>query len=254
MTTPLTQHQVEIRSNLAAWQRKPLLQAVYATFYRRLKALVDPSLPGRIAEIGSGIGNLRDHFPDVICTDLFLHDWIDLVCDGYELPFRDESISHLLLVDVFHHLEAPGAFVREARRVLVPGGRVLVMDPCISWLSYPIYGLIHHEPVAWSQPIRPDISWPPPRAYYAAQGNATRLFFRSTQPRPSWLAEWKIMHAEPLAGFAYLASGGFSGPSLAPRGLLPLLLRLDQFFSRWPRLFAVRCLLCLQKPKPDLAA
>ena len=58
MRTPLTRHQTEIQRNLEAWQKKPLLRTIYAGFYRRIVYLLDTSLPGRLVEIGSGVGNL----------------------------------------------------------------------------------------------------------------------------------------------------------------------------------------------------
>ena len=154
MTAPLGQHQTEIQRNLAAWQNKPLLQKIYAGFYQRILALMDTRAPGCIVEIGSGIGNLKAHLPQALATDLFANPWLDLVCDGYELPFRSGSVSHLILFDVFHHLRAPNAFLREARRVLTPAGRVILFEPFISWTSFPVYGLCHHEPVAWNTPNR----------------------------------------------------------------------------------------------------
>src|SRR5204862_278998 len=125
-----------------------------------------------------GIGNLSSHLPEAITTDLFPNSWLDVVCDGYELPFRTASLSHVVLFDVFHHLRAPKAFLREARRALVPCGRLIIFEPYISWSSFPIYALGHHEPVAWRRPINTADSLPRPRNYYAAQSNATRLFFR----------------------------------------------------------------------------
>ena len=116
MTAPLGQHQAEIGRNLKAWEGKPLLRKIYAGFYRRILGLIDPSIPGRVVEIGSGIGNLKAHLPQALATDLFLNPWLDVVCDGYELPFRTASVSHLVLFDVFHHLQAPNAFLREAQR------------------------------------------------------------------------------------------------------------------------------------------
>ena len=125
MTAPLAQHQAEIERNLRAWNAKPLLKEIYAGFYRRILGLIDPAIPGRIVEIGSGIGNLKAHLPGALATDLFPNPWLDVACDGYELPFRRASLSHLVLFDVFHHLRAPNAFLREARRVLVTGGRLV---------------------------------------------------------------------------------------------------------------------------------
>ena len=119
----LDQHQKEIQQNLRSWETKPLLQQIYAGFYKRIVALIDPQISGAVLEIGSGIGNLKSHFPAAVCSDLFPNPWLDLVCDGYELPFGEASISHLVLFDVFHHLEAPRAFFKEARRVLAHGFR-----------------------------------------------------------------------------------------------------------------------------------
>ena len=245
MSTPLDQHQKEIQANQQAWQRKPLLQTVYADLYARILAQIDTKLPGKVVEIGSGMGNLKAHLPGAICTDLFPNPWLDLVCDGYELPFADSSVSHLVLFDVFHHLEAPNAFLKEAQRVLVPRGRVIIMDPYISTCSYPFYGWWHHEPVGMGQVIHNATVLPRPRAYHAAQGNATRLFFKDEWAQ--WPAGWRVIHREAFSAFAYLLSGGFSKPSLYPAGWLNGVRRMDAALSRWPRVFGARCLVGLEK-------
>ncbi len=244
MSPPLTTHQLEIQRNLGAWKARPLLQCIYAGFYRRILALIDPALPGRIVEIGSGIGNLKSHLPGALATDLFPNPWLDLACDCYELPFPDASLSHLVLFDVFHHLRAPNAFLREARRALVPGGRLLLFEPYISLASFPVYGLLHHEPVAFRQSIYFSDSLARPRDYYAAQGNSTRLFFR--KEIPGWPGGWTIFHAKAFSCFHYLLSGGYSRPALYPAAWLKPLVRLDARLSRWPRLFGGRCLVGLR--------
>lgn len=244
MTVPLAQHQTEIQANLSAWQNKPLLQRIYAGFYERILALIDPATPGRIVEIGSGIGNLKGRLPGALATDLFPNPWLDVVCDGYELPFPDGSLSHVILFDVFHHLQAPDAFLREARRTLVRGGRLVVFDPFLSWFSHPVYGLLHHEPLAWRRRIEFRETLPRPRAYYAAQGNATRLFFR--KEKGNWPPGWTVLHAEAFAAFHYLFSGGFSKPSVYPAAWMTVMQKCDRFLSRWPRCFGARCLVVLQ--------
>ena len=240
---PLTQHQAEIQRNLRNWAAKPLLQKIYAGFYNHIVTLMDERVPGRVVEIGSGIGNLRSRLPRALATDLFANPWLDLVCDGYELPFRDGSVSHLVLFDVFHHLAAPNAFLREAGRVLAPSGRLILFEPYVSVCSAVAYGLFHHEGIGWRRPIDPAEASPRPRDYYTAQGNATRLFFR--REIPGWPRGWKILHAEAFSAFHYLLSGGFSKPALYPAGWLDGLRRWDLKLSRWPRLFGGRCLVAL---------
>jgi SAM-dependent methyltransferase len=244
MDRPLEQHQVEIERNRRFWERKPLLQTIYLGFYRRILMVVDRALPGKIVEIGSGIGNLKAHLPEALSTDLFPNPWLDLVCDGYELPFCSGSLSHLVLFDVFHHLAAPRAFFTEARRVLGQRGRLILFEPYLSWMSCPVYGLFHHEPVAWRQPIPQRGSLPRPRPYYAAQGNATRIFFRGNGN--DLLRGWSVFHSSVLVSFSYLLSGGFSKPALYPAKLQGKLKALDDFLGRWPELFGARCLIGLR--------
>ena len=245
MSTPLVQHQTEIQDNRTAWEKKPVLRAIYAEFHRRIAAQVRRDVPGRIVEIGSGNGQLKAHLPEVVSTDLFPNPWLDLVCDGYELPFKTGTLSNLVLFDVFHHIEAPRVFLNEARRALAPGGRVIVFDPYISLCSWPAYGVFHHEPVAWRAGINVGEKFPSPRPYYAAQGNATRLFFKGELPE--LLSDWKLKHAEAFACFSYLLSGGFSKPALYPAATLPLLQGFDSLASAMPRLFGGRCLAVLEK-------
>jgi SAM-dependent methyltransferase len=199
-----------------------------------------------VVEIGSGIGNLKEHYPAAICTDLFPNPWLDVVCDGYELPFAERSVSHLVLFDVFHHLRAPKAFLNEAKRVLTTEGRLILFEPYISLASFPVYGLLHHEPVAWRGAISEAERLDHPRNYYAAQGNATRIFFGDEKEK--FLAGWKCLRAEAFSAFGYLLSGGYSKPAVYPGVCGRFIAATDNVLSYWPRMFAGRCLVTLMKP------
>ena len=48
---------------------------------------------------------------------------------GEFLPFRDNVFDGILLSEVIEHLEAPQVSIREAARVLCPGGRLLITTP-----------------------------------------------------------------------------------------------------------------------------
>jgi SAM-dependent methyltransferase len=245
MPASIEQHQVEIERNAAFWKAKPLLRSIYTRFYEEIRGKIDPAIPGRVVEIGSGIGNLKQHLREALCTDLFPNPWLDLVCDACHLPFTPGSVSHLVLFDVFHHLQRPVAFLNEAQRVLTAGGRIILIEPYISAASWAAYGLFHHEPVAWRAPIEFNSEPPSHPAYYAAQGNATRLFF---QQKKGWLpAGLSLVESRAFVSFTYLLSGGFSKPALIPEKLFPVVQRLDRVLSPFPRIFGARCLVVLRK-------
>jgi Methyltransferase domain. len=241
--THIDQHQIEILRNKQAWDSKRLLRTIYARFYNQITQLINPAIQGKIVELGSGVGNLKSAIPQAICTDLFPNPWLDILCNAYAMPFENGTVSHLVLFDVFHHLERPKAFFKEARRVLTQNGRVIIFDPYISATSIAVYGLLHHEPVAWNAVI--DLSDQPPLSdcYYAAQGNATRLFFR--QETTNWIGNWKVFHREAIVSYSYLFSGGYSKPAFYPEKALSFMQRIDTELSRWPSLFAARCIVGL---------
>jgi SAM-dependent methyltransferase len=241
----IKRHQDEIARNLEHWENKPLLRMVYADFYNIIKSNFSPSLPGRILEIGSGIGKSREFINDIICSDLFPNRWIDIVCSAYHIPFNNNALSHIVLFDVFHHLEYPMAFLNEARRTLVNGGRLIIFEPYISVVGWIVYGILHPEPIGWRKVINLSKTLPNKIGYYAAQGDATRLFFKSKLPDLE--NNWEILNLERLSCFSYIFSGGYSKPALYPAFFYPVLKRLDAVLSRFPEIFAARCLVVLKK-------
>jgi SAM-dependent methyltransferase len=49
--------------------------------------------------------------------------------DGYHAPFKPASFSTVLLIAVLEHTSEPWRVLAEARRVLKPGGRVIIVVP-----------------------------------------------------------------------------------------------------------------------------
>lgn len=247
MATP-EQHNLEIHKNLAYWRQKPLLKVIYDEFYAHITHYLVRLNGGKIVELGSGIGNLKMCIPDAICTDLFQNPWIDQVENAYTLSFSDQSVSNLILFDVFHHLQYPGMAFQEFGRVLMPHGRVILFEPAVSLLGLFVYGLFHHEPLA----LNKEIEWMAPEGfdpwaspYYAAQGNASRLFSKK-KTNSDW-AEWNLLVNKRSSALAYVLSGGYSKPQLFPSALYQGIKQVEKFFDLFPVLFATRILVVLEK-------
>jgi SAM-dependent methyltransferase len=247
MSSRLEQHNLEIHENAKYWSQKPVLRRVYSKFYQAIAARVNREVPGHIVELGSGLGNIKEHLPQCITTDVFENPWLDRVENAYELSFGDGTVSNLILFDVWHHLQYPGTALKEIARVLHPGGRVILFEPATGFLGLVAFGCFHHEPLALTEPIE----WEAPAdfsagksRYYAAQGNAGRVFGSSAFADK--LGGWRIAEIEYFSGLAYLASGGFRGPQLYPEALLPLFTWIDGGLSR-AKMFASRMLVVLEK-------
>jgi SAM-dependent methyltransferase len=242
----LNQHNIEIQQNLEFWQRKPKLQDIYAGFYRLIASQLNRSVGGKIVELGSGIGNVKMMIPEALCTDLFPNPWIDQVENAYRLSFSDNSLSNLILFDVFHHLEFPGTALAEFSRVLQPSGRIIIFDPYISLTGMMVYGLFHHEPVAMNKKINwfaPEDFDPWKSNYYAAQGNATRIFFSGKYT--NYLQGFDLVARKRIPALSYIASGGYSKPQLFPDTMFTLMEKTESLLKYFPLFFATRTLIVL---------
>jgi SAM-dependent methyltransferase len=241
-------HQDLINKNQEFWDRKPLLRVLYGDFYRLIAENLSKLTDGKIVELGSGLGNIHEFIPTCIRTDLFPNPWIDQVENAYKLSFADESVSDLILTDVFHHLKYPGTALNELKRVLCEGGRVIMLEPYISLLGIVVYGLLHEEPIAVTKKIGwlAPHDWSPENIdYYAAQGNATRIFVGNKFK--SQLSGWRNIRTMRLSAIAYAASGGFSKPQLYPTSALPVIRKLEKALDLFPAVFATRLLVILEK-------
>jgi len=249
---PAAQHNTEIRSNQASWEKKPLIRKIYRIFYELIRERLQHGVAGLTVELGSGQGRIKEVIPDCVTTDIFPNPWLDRQENAYALSFPDRSVGNLILFDVWHHLEYPGEALREAARVVAPGGRVILFEPAMGWLGRLVYGVFHHEPLG----VRHAFSWLAPRhvslteaPYFAAQASASRFFW--WRERRDYLQDWNLVEVKPLAAVYYVASGGFSRAQLIPSCLLPVFKALDPILGLVPRLFACRLLVVLERRAPD---
>jgi ubiquinone/menaquinone biosynthesis C-methylase UbiE len=151
----------------------------------RLDALLGARPGERVLEVGPGTGLQALHVADVLGAGGRL-DIVDIQqpmldhvmrraaaatigpivparAEARDLPFDDASFDAAYLVTVLGEIPDPGAAVREIRRVLKPGGRLVVGEfadrhyvPLVTLLGY-----------ANDAGLRPAVWLGPPLAYFA---------------------------------------------------------------------------------------
>lgn len=227
------------------WKKKAVLRALYSDWYA---TLIKHLKPGRSLEVGGGSGNLKEYIPHVISTDIVQVPWLDIVADAHKIPFINESFMNIILFDVLHHIENSTIFFTEAIRILIPEGNIIIMDPYVSLISWPVYHFLHSEPVNFLQnPLESGSIKREQRPFDANQAISKLLFekhFRSFKQR---FPQLTLTYKHYLSFIAYPLTGGFEHPSFLPNSLLPYVLKLEKMLEPFGRFFAFRILLVLKK-------
>jgi SAM-dependent methyltransferase len=238
--------EAELDLQAAAWDRNALLRSLYRSWFAEL-ARSRSNVPGLTVELGSGIGKLREALPDVLLTDVEETRWAGSAVDAQALPFADGTLANIVLVDVLHHIPRPARFLDEARRTLAVGGRVLLVEPYCSTVSYAVYRRWHHEltdldvdPLAES----PRSSTDP---LDSNQALPTLLFFTRADFFERRWPELQIVKRRRFAFFAYPLSGGWRRRPLLPAKLARPVLAVERALSPLAAVVAFRCLVVLER-------
>lgn len=195
-------------------QKKIFLKKIYEEWYTLLDDFLPADLAGNILELGSGAGFLKEIMPDAITSEIFYVSGIDVVLDGCELPFKEKTLSGILMTNVFHHLTDIKSFLKESNRCVRQGGIIAMIEPWVTPLSMWVYRNLHHEPCEieskeWGFQGKGPLSC-------ANSALAWIIFQRDKKIFESEFPQWKIQKIEPIMPFLYLLSGGVSLRSLQP--------------------------------------
>jgi len=118
----------------------PIITKIKKKFIQR--CFHQESIPGPILEIGSG----RDQFNrslfskkyKVVTSNIYPKNVVDYICSVNCLPFEDNKFGCVICEHVLEHVEEPQRALDGIRRVLKPGGLLIMIVP-FSWL-------IHEKP------------------------------------------------------------------------------------------------------------
>ncbi len=117
-----------------------------------------PALSGRLLDVGCGRKPYRELFSvnhyaglEIDSATARARGVADHFYDGGRFPFDDASFESVLCNQVLEHVFNPEQFVGEIRRVLAPGGRLLLTVPFVwdeheqpyDYARYSSFGLTH---------------------------------------------------------------------------------------------------------------
>lgn len=227
------------------WKSKEVLRRLYSKWYSVIGEWIRP---GVVLELGGGSGNLKERFPNAVTSDIVFEPWLDAVLDAQRLPFRKESLDSIVLFDVLHHLEAPALFFSEAERTLKPGGRIVLMEPCLSFSSFIIYRFLHQEGLDASEnPLREEVLVKGRDPFQGNQAIPSLIFQKYLERFQERFPSFRILEKRKTDFFLYPCSGGFNHPNLCPSFLWNAMDRLEQYLRPFAPLLAFRIFVALER-------
>ncbi|OGD71553.1 hypothetical protein A3D09_01340 [Candidatus Collierbacteria bacterium RIFCSPHIGHO2_02_FULL_49_10] len=113
-----------------------------------IKDLLRENQPKKILDIGCGTGEtltfLKTVFPkatlfgvDVLAEAVrftIQRGHAAKKADALNLPFKDNSFDAILLLDVIEHIKNDSAIIKEAKRVVKPGGVIVITAPALQFI------------------------------------------------------------------------------------------------------------------------
>jgi len=227
---------------------KKILSLHYEKFYNIIKKNLS-NKNGIILEIGSNGPYIKKKIKKCITSNYYLSNKIDKKLNIYNLKIKNESLSNLVMIDVFHHLRFPGYALNQIKKKLKINGKIIMIEPAMGLIPRMIYHFFHPEPngmnldVKWyKKPKKIDLF---KNNYFAAQGLSWRAFYRKELKLPNNLIVEKI---KPFSHFAWIASGGYSFPSLYPIFLYKFVSKIDNILTVISsELFSAKMLIVLKK-------
>lgn len=224
---------------------KPLLKSFYDESYRFLSSSLPKELNGIDLELGSGGGYLKELLPEVLTSDIVELPEIDLAVDAEKLPFENDTLRSILLVNVFHHIPDVESFLAEALRCLQVHGRIIMVEPANTYFARFIYRHFHHEP------FLPNAK----KWQFRSEGRLTSangalpwiVFRRDLSIFYEKFPQFELKQYSNFSPIGYLLSGGLSHAQFVPKGCTEIVLNVEKIMAPLYPLAGLFTKICVEK-------
>lgn len=231
-------------------QRKRMIREVFAEFHH-IMMNIDIANFGDTAgvriELGAGVYPIRESYPDVIATDIVTDPHLDRVLDAQAMDLPSQSVRALFGQNCFHHFPDPETFFREARRVIKPGGGIVLIDPYYGPVSSIVYKrLFTTETFDKAAPTWNALSFDPQAK--PNQALSYVVFVRDKAKFLSKFPEFEVLLLRPLPSYLrYVLSGGLNFRQLAPDSFIPMLKTMEKLMRPLAPLLALHHVIALRR-------
>ena len=224
--------------------KKPFLKRLYNDWYLIFIIKSKEIKNGKYLEIGSGGGFLKDVFAEVITSDILTLPNVDLIFSAEEIPFKENELASIVMLNVFHHIPKPHLFLKEAQRTLIKGGKIIMTEPANSSLARFIYKRFHHEP--FDEKGQREIKAGNPLSN-SNQALPYIYFERDLDLFKKDFPSLKINSINYHSPFSYIISGGVSRSAMLPFFMYNFVKGIEWLFSPFFKQIGLFCTIEIEK-------
>lgn len=227
-------------------REKLFLRKIYIDFYKEFTNVSLPS--GKIIELGSGAGFLKEIIPSVVTSDVINGPGIDKVFYAEKMPFENNSIAAFLMIAVLHHIKDSEKALMEMERCLKAGGKIIMIEPYISLWGKIIYKYFHSEKRGFDDKSE----WKIKGSGRMSDANPALpwiIFKRDRKLFERKFPNLKIIRFDPHTPLRYLISGGLSKFQFLPTVFYSFIVFLEKRLETFNEVMGMFVTIELQKRK-----
>jgi SAM-dependent methyltransferase len=233
----------ELLRNRRTLRSKKFLNLLYCDFYAELKKYCSK---GKIIEVGSGAGFIKEIIPDSITSDVIAGPGIDNVFSASDIPYKSSSVASFVMIDVFHHIPDVEKALQEMYRCLKVSGTVVMIEPFTSWWGTIIYKYLHHEDYL------PQSNWKLTKSGRVSASNTALpwiVYKRDKQRFMNAFPGFTITELRIHTPLTYLVSGGLTNWQFLPDSSYKIFKTLENILSSAIPGFGMFATIVLSKTK-----
>lgn len=215
--------------------------------FRWMQHYIDPQVHiGVELGCGQGYGKSVLKARSYLLTDFADYPWLDVkFVDALQTPFTDEQFDFVIASNMIHHVPYPALFFAEVRRILRPGGKLLVQDVNCSLLMRIMLHLMRIEGYSYDVDVfdsRNPVN--DPKDLWSGNNAVPNMLFDDPNLFNLQSTGLRIVQQGFSETLVYLVSGGVTAKTFfvpLPRWLLRCLKSFDDILSSLaPHVFALQ--------------